>query len=49
MMGCAIGCCAALAANPVIMYDTDQFSKCHIKIHENLDDLADLVFIPGKN
>lgn len=41
MMGCAIGCCAALANNPVIMYDNSDsvLGNAISRVHENLDDL----------
>lgn len=41
MMGCAIGCCAALANNPVIMFDKSDsvLDKAISRVHENLNDL----------
>lgn len=41
-MGCAISCCAALANNPVILYDkSDQvLEKAVSRVHENLNDLC---------
>lgn len=40
-MGCAIGCCAALANNPVIMYDNSEsvLNNAVSRVHDNLDDL----------
>lgn len=44
MMGCAIGCCAALAQNKVIMYDADAdvLQKAPKRVFDNLDELSEL-------
>ena len=44
MMGCAIGCCAALAHNKVIMYDADSavLQKAKKRVSDNLNELSDL-------
>lgn len=42
MMGCAIGCCAALAHNKVIMYDVDAGvrEKAPKRVFDNLDEVS---------
>ncbi|PKM51250.1 MAG: 3-hydroxybutyryl-CoA epimerase [Firmicutes bacterium HGW-Firmicutes-7] len=43
MMGCAIGCCAALAHNQVIMYDINEsvLEKAHSRVLDNLNILVE--------
>lgn len=50
VMGCAIGCCAALADNNVILYDIspDAHDKALQRVSENMKELVDLSLYTGE-